>query len=98
MASVEAGGPHVDDTHAGYIDGNALAGPPSEVFAVVVTAATSPCANCGCTGPLARLNVYRHAHRSPGPPQPLSHNASSSRPGPDGRAPPPSFPVRVPLL
>ncbi|MEU1599565.1 DUF6510 family protein [Streptomyces sp. NPDC005708] len=51
MASVEASGPDVDDTHAGYADGNALAGPLSAVFAVDVTAATSRCANCGCTAP-----------------------------------------------
>jgi hypothetical protein len=61
MASVEVGGADVGDTHTGYVDGNALAGPLSEVFAVDVTAATSRCANCGCTGPLARLHVYRHA-------------------------------------
>ncbi|GAA3831171.1 DUF6510 family protein [Streptomyces chiangmaiensis] len=61
MAPVEARRPDVDDIQAGYVDGNALAGPLSEVFAVDVTAATSRCANCGCTGPLARLHVYRHA-------------------------------------
>ncbi|MFJ8026021.1 DUF6510 family protein [Streptomyces sp. NPDC096311] len=47
--------------HGGYVDGNALAGPLSEVFAVDVTAATSRCGHCGCTGPLACLHVYRHA-------------------------------------
>ncbi|MEU0602863.1 DUF6510 family protein [Streptomyces sp. NPDC006393] len=61
MASVEAGGPYVDDAHDGYVDGNALAGPLSEVFAVDVTAATCRCTNCGCTGPLACLHVYMHA-------------------------------------
>ncbi|KOV92095.1 hypothetical protein ADL02_12755 [Streptomyces sp. NRRL WC-3723] len=45
----------------GHVDGNALAGPLSEVFAVDVTAATSRCVHCGCTGPLARLIVYGHA-------------------------------------
>ncbi|MET8966113.1 DUF6510 family protein [Streptomyces sp. NPDC004074] len=60
MAPIEASGPSADDVHAGYVDGNALAGPLSEVFAVDVTAATSQCATCGCTGPLARLHVYRH--------------------------------------
>lgn len=61
MASVAASGPDDDDAHTGYVDGNALAGPLSEVFAVDVTAATTRCANCGCTGPLARLRVYTHA-------------------------------------
>ncbi|MEV0186068.1 DUF6510 family protein [Streptomyces sp. NPDC050625] len=61
MTSVEADGPDADDGHTGYVDGNALAGPLSEVFAVDVTAATSRCANCGCTGPVARLHVYGHA-------------------------------------
>ncbi|MGW4659225.1 DUF6510 family protein [Streptomyces sp. NPDC004279] len=61
MAPVEASGPNTDDTYTGYVDGNALAGPLSEVFAVDVTAAMSRCANCGCTGPLARLHLYKHA-------------------------------------
>ncbi len=45
----------------GHVDGNALAGPLSEVFTVDVTAATSRCAHCGCTGPLACLYVYGRA-------------------------------------
>lgn len=45
----------------GHVDGNSLAGPLSEVFAVDVTAATSRCAHCGCTGPLASLHVYAKA-------------------------------------
>ena len=61
MARVEAGGPDGVDADTGYVDGNMLAGPLSEVFAVDVTAATSRCANCGCTGPVARLHVYGHA-------------------------------------
>ncbi|MEQ7009267.1 DUF6510 family protein [Actinopolymorpha sp. B17G11] len=44
-----------------YVDGNALAGPLREVFAVDVTAATSRCAGCGRTGPVATLHVYTHA-------------------------------------
>ncbi|MGW4995602.1 DUF6510 family protein [Streptomyces mirabilis] len=44
-----------------YTDGNALAGPLSEVFAVDVTAATSRCAHCGHTGPVAGLRVYERA-------------------------------------
>lgn len=42
----------------GYQDGNALAGPFSEIFAVDVTAAVGSCTGCGNTGPLARLHVY----------------------------------------
>ncbi|HEU5353363.1 MAG TPA: DUF6510 family protein [Actinocrinis sp.] len=45
-----------------YQDGNALAGPLSEIFAVDVTAAVGRCAGCGDTGPVARLRVY-----GPGP-------------------------------
>ncbi|WP_188189129.1 DUF6510 family protein [Nonomuraea sp. SYSU D8015] len=43
---------------AEYLDGNALAGPLGEIFAVDVTAATGRCANCGLTGPVASLHVY----------------------------------------
>ncbi|MFJ9729361.1 DUF6510 family protein [Streptomyces sp. NPDC101209] len=48
-------------TSDGHVDGNALAGPLSEVFAVDLTTATSRCAHCGCAGPLARLHVYAQA-------------------------------------
>ena len=44
-----------------YTDGNVLAGPLREVFAVDVTAAVSRCASCGRTGPVATLRVYTHA-------------------------------------
>jgi DNA-directed RNA polymerase subunit RPC12/RpoP len=44
-----------------YVDGNALAGPLSEVFAVDLTTALSRCVNCGAAGPVARLRVYRQA-------------------------------------
>ncbi|MGW1884754.1 DUF6510 family protein [Streptomyces sp. NPDC001970] len=44
-----------------YTDGNALAGPFSEVFAVDLTAATCRCTQCGHTGPVAGLHVYTHA-------------------------------------
>jgi hypothetical protein len=43
------------------LDGNALAGPLGEVFAVDVTAATGRCANCGLSGPVAALRVYDRA-------------------------------------
>jgi hypothetical protein len=44
-----------------YVDGNALAGPLREIFAVDVTVATARCAGCGRTGSVAELKVYRHA-------------------------------------
>jgi hypothetical protein len=42
-------------------DGNSLAGPLSELFAVDVTAATGRCVNCGLAGPIAALRVYIRA-------------------------------------
>lgn len=44
-----------------YEDGNTLAGPLREIFAVDVTAATGTCVGCGRTGPVATLRVYSHA-------------------------------------
>ncbi|QUH03959.1 hypothetical protein HUO13_26880 [Saccharopolyspora erythraea] len=44
-----------------YVDGNALAGPLAEVFAVDVTAAVERCVGCGRTGPVAALRVYQQA-------------------------------------
>lgn len=44
-----------------YQDGNALAGPLSEVFAADVTAADVRCAHCGRTGALATLRLYTRA-------------------------------------
>lgn len=44
-------------TEAGY-DGNALAGPLSEVFAVEVTTAVGRCRACGTSSQLATLRVY----------------------------------------
>lgn len=49
---------HEDD----YEDGNALAGPLSEIFAVDVVSAEGCCTGCGTTGPIAQLRVY-----GPGP-------------------------------
>ena len=49
-----------DDEDA-YQDGNALAGPLAEIFAVDVTAAIGTCTGCKSTGPLARLHVYSKA-------------------------------------
>ena len=44
-----------------YVDGNALAGPLQEIFAVDLTSAVGRCAQCGLTGPVATLRVYRHS-------------------------------------
>jgi len=44
-----------------FVDGNALAGPLGEVFAVDVTVATSQCAACGQSNPVATLHVYAKA-------------------------------------
>jgi hypothetical protein len=44
-----------------YEDGNALAGPLAELFAVDLTAATGECTGCGNAGPVAALRVYGHA-------------------------------------
>ncbi|WCD94227.1 DUF6510 family protein [Streptomyces sp. HUAS 31] len=58
MTSQNEAPPGVGET---YVDGNALAGPLAEIFAVDLTAATSRCAHCGCTGPVAGLHVYAQA-------------------------------------
>jgi hypothetical protein len=42
-------------------DGNALAGPLAEIFAVDMTTALARCATCGLTGPVAALRVYGQA-------------------------------------
>ncbi|MCI2423185.1 DUF6510 family protein [Saccharopolyspora sp. K220] len=44
-----------------YLDGNALAGPLAEIFAVDVTTADAQCGGCGRTGPVATLRVYDRA-------------------------------------
>jgi hypothetical protein len=44
-----------------FHDGNALAGPLREVFAVDVTAAVGRCAGCGRVGSVATLRVYDRA-------------------------------------
>lgn len=50
-------------TEDAYVDGNALAGPLSELFAADLTAATGRCAHCGQTGAVAGLRVF---DRGPG--------------------------------
>ncbi|MDT4932341.1 MAG: hypothetical protein QOK11_233 [Pseudonocardiales bacterium] len=46
---------------AEYEDGNVLAGPLGEIFAVDLTAAVARCTGCGLTGPVATLHVFRRA-------------------------------------
>jgi hypothetical protein len=48
-------------TEMDYMDGNMLAGPLREIFAVEVDTATEQCGSCGLTRPLAELHVYAHA-------------------------------------
>ena len=60
-------GPFADELAVGFVDGeyedgNALAGPLSELFAVDVVSAQGRCTGCGTTGPVAQLRVY-----GPGP-------------------------------
>ncbi|MEV0394850.1 DUF6510 family protein [Polymorphospora rubra] len=43
-----------------YVDGNALAGPLRELFAVDMTAADGRCVSCGLEAPVAALLVYDH--------------------------------------
>lgn len=50
-------------TEDAYVDGNALAGPLSELFTADLTAATGRCAHCGRTGAVAGLRVF---DRGPG--------------------------------
>lgn len=47
---------------ASHIDGNALAGPLSEVFEVDVTVAAVRCEACGDTAVLAQAIVYEKPH------------------------------------
>lgn len=44
-----------------HLDGNMLAGPLRELFAVDLTGAAVRCDSCASTSPLARLRVYAHA-------------------------------------
>lgn len=41
-----------------YLDGNALAGPLGEVFAVDLTIAVGQCASCGARAAMAQAHVY----------------------------------------
>jgi hypothetical protein len=48
------------------MDGNALAGPMRELFAVDVTTAAGQCAHCGLYGPVAAMHVYGAEQDAPG--------------------------------
>lgn len=50
-----------DQGRMDHLDGNVLAGPLRDVFAVDLTTATGRCASCGRTGPVAALRVYANA-------------------------------------
>jgi hypothetical protein len=52
---------HAVEPDTAYQDGNALAGPLSELFTVDLTGATCQCTGCGSRNPVARLQVYSHA-------------------------------------
>jgi len=41
-----------------YLDGNALAGPLSEIFAVDVTSARGRCGSCGAVSAIAQARLY----------------------------------------
>lgn len=60
-ATAPAESAHGPDPEDDYEDGNALAGPLAEIFAVDVTTAVSTCSSCRAAGPLAELHVYGHA-------------------------------------
>lgn len=44
-----------------FTDGNAMAGPLREIFAVDLTRASGACAGCGQVGPVAALHLYSQA-------------------------------------
>ncbi|GAB2997428.1 DUF6510 family protein [Amycolatopsis acidiphila] len=44
-----------------HLDGNALAGPLAELFALDLAAATITCAHCGSSGPLGAHHLYPDA-------------------------------------
>ena len=50
-----------DRSEFDYEDGNVLAGPLREIFAVDLTAAVGRCVGCGMVGPVAALRVYNRA-------------------------------------
>lgn len=55
------GQPRADAAEDDYLDGNALAGPLSEVFSIDITAALGKCGSCGALGALAEARLYVNA-------------------------------------
>lgn len=60
VASSDGGGEEPDGGD-GHLDGNLLAGPLRDVFAVDMTGTSTRCGHCTSTGPLAGLRVYANA-------------------------------------
>jgi hypothetical protein len=56
-----ADGPGWDLADQNYLDGNALAGPLSEVASGDLLSAVGQCNSCGATAALATARVYPHA-------------------------------------
>jgi hypothetical protein len=48
----------LDEDNLDYLDGNAAAGPLSELFAVDIVSALGRCASCGRTAALATTRLY----------------------------------------
>jgi hypothetical protein len=46
------------ETREDYLDGNALAGPLSEVFSIDITAALGKCGACGAVRAVAQAHLY----------------------------------------
>jgi hypothetical protein len=69
-------------TEPTYLDGNVLAGPFAELFAVDVAAATTTCMGCGRRSRVAQLHVYVSAPgsvaRCPGCEEPVIRYARTT--------------------
>lgn len=68
-----------------YVDGNRLAGPLADVFAVDITAASTSCTGCGKQSVVAQLHVYvvgeGYVARCPGCQDPVLRYARTSTGG-----------------
>jgi hypothetical protein len=68
-----------------YVDGNRLAGPLADVFAVDITAASTSCIGCGRRSVVAQLHVYvvgeGYVARCPGCQDPVLRYARTSTGG-----------------
>lgn len=54
-------GDTIDGTTDHYLDGNAAAGPLSQIFAAELTSAEGCCAHCGATAAMAETRLYDRA-------------------------------------